>query len=118
MFEAVRRHGLVLSPHNLGSMPRDGRKPNEQDILIAGVYNLGFVGINAGAFADELLDWWAVRLERDCIVDPERGFFVDQRWMDFAPAMAESFLLLRDPGFNVAYWNLHARPISQRDGAW
>lgn len=118
MFEAVRTHGLVLSPHNLGSMPRDGKKPNEQDILIAGVYNLGFVGINSGEFADELLDWWAVRLERDCIVDPERGFFVDQRWMDFAPGMAETFMLLRDPGFNVAYWNLHARPVSQREGAW
>jgi glycosyltransferase involved in cell wall biosynthesis len=118
MFAAVAEHGLVLSPHNLEPMPRDGKKPSEQDILIAGVYNLGFVGINSGAFADELLEWWAIRLERDCIVDPERGYFVDQRWMDFAPAMAESFHLLRDPGFNVAYWNLHARSISQRDGAW
>ena len=32
--------------------------------------------------------------------------------------MAESFHLLRDPGFNVAYWNLHARPVSERDGTW
>jgi glycosyltransferase involved in cell wall biosynthesis/SAM-dependent methyltransferase len=117
MFAAVAEHGLVLSPHNLEPMPRDGKKPSEQDILIAGVYNLGFVGINSGAFADELLEWWAIRLERDCIVDPERGYFVDQRWMDFAPGMAESFHLLRDPGFNVAYWNLHSRPVSY-DGAW
>src|SRR5882757_1075080 len=42
MFDAVLDHGLVLSPHNLEPMPRDGKKPSEQDILIAGVYNLGF----------------------------------------------------------------------------
>src|SRR3954454_20743273 len=115
MFATVREHGLVLSPHNLGPMPRDGKRPNEQDILIAGVYNLGFVGINSGEFAEELLGWWAVRLERDCIVDPERGFFVDQRWMDFAPGMADSFHLLRDPGFNVPHLPLPPRPVSERD---
>ena len=44
----VRDHGLVLNPHITEPMPRDGRKPNEQDILIAGAYNLGFIGIGAG----------------------------------------------------------------------
>ena len=118
VFEAVREHGLVLNPHNTEAMPRDGRKPTEQDILIAGVYNLGFIGIGSGAFADQLLDWWGERLEEDCIVDPYRGFFVDQRWIDLVPGMAESFHVLRDPGFNVAYWNLATRPLSERDGAW
>jgi glycosyltransferase involved in cell wall biosynthesis/SAM-dependent methyltransferase len=118
MFQAVRDHGLVLNPHNTEAMPRDGHKPNEQDILIAGVYNLGFIGIGSGDFADMLLDWWGERLEQDCIVDPERGFFVDQRWIDLVPGMAESFHVLRDPGFNVAYWNLATREVSERDGAW
>jgi glycosyltransferase involved in cell wall biosynthesis/SAM-dependent methyltransferase len=118
MFQAVRDHGLVLNPHNTEPMPRDGRKPSEQDILIAGSYNLGFIGIGSTAFADELLDWWGERLERDCIVDPERGFFVDQRWIDLVPGMADDFYVLRDPGFNVAYWNLATRPVSERDGRW
>jgi glycosyltransferase involved in cell wall biosynthesis/SAM-dependent methyltransferase len=119
MFAAVREHGLVLSPHNVDPMPRDGKHPNEQDILVAGAYNLGFIGIGSGAFADTLLSWWAERLETECIVDPARGFFVDQRWIDLVPGMAESFHLLRDRGFNVAYWNLPSREISRdADGAW
>ena len=118
MFQAVRDHGLVLNPHNTEAMPRDGHKPNEQDILIAGVYNLGFIGIGSGDFADTLLDWWGERLEQDCIVDPTRGFFVDQRWIDLVPGMAESFHVLRDAGFNVAYWNLATREVSERDNAW
>lgn len=119
MFAAVHEHGLVLSPHSVDAMPRDGLRPNEQDILIAGTYNLGFIGIGSGAFADQLLEWWAERLETDCIVDPSRGFFVDQRWIDLVPGMAESFHLLRDRGFNVAYWNLPSRPVRQaEDGRW
>jgi glycosyltransferase involved in cell wall biosynthesis/SAM-dependent methyltransferase len=118
MFQAVRDHGLVLNPHNTEPMPRDGRKPTEQDILIAGAYNLGFIGVGSTAFADQLLDWWGERLERDCIVDPERGFFVDQRWIDLVPGMAEDYHVIRDPGFNVAYWNLATRPVSERDGTW
>jgi len=119
LFEAVRCHRLVLSPHCLDPMPRDGRRPNEQDILIAGTYNLGFIGIGSGEFADELLTWWSERLEIDCVIDPARGFFVDQRWIDFVPGMAQSVHLLRDRGFNVAYWNLSARPIHRsEDGTW
>jgi glycosyltransferase involved in cell wall biosynthesis/SAM-dependent methyltransferase len=115
VFAAVREHGLVLNPHNTGPMPRDGRKPNEQDILIAGAYNLGFLGLRDDRFGAFLLDWWGERLETDCIVDPERGFFVDQRWMDLVPGLAEDFHLVRDPGFNVAYWNLGSRVLARAE---
>ena len=57
-------------------------------------------------------DWWAERLATDCLVAPERGYFVDQRWMDFAPGLIPSLPVLRDPGYNVAYWNLPSRDVS------
>jgi glycosyltransferase involved in cell wall biosynthesis/SAM-dependent methyltransferase len=118
VFEAVREHGLVLNPHNTEPMPRDGHRPNEQDILIAGAYNLGFLGLGHSEFAAAFLDWWGERLESDCIVDPERGFFVDQRWVDLVPGLAPDFHLVRDPGFNVAYWNLPTRELSRSNGIY
>ena len=109
--ELLRGNQLVVTPHATDPMPRDGRKPSESDILTVGVYNLGFIGMSHGAETDLLLDWWSERLERDCVLDPERGFFVDQRWIDFAPGLVESFHVLRDPGYNVAYWNLATREL-------
>ena len=47
-------------------------------------------------------------------VAPERGYFVDQRWMDFAPGLVEGLFILRDPGYNVAYWNLAGRDLRKR----
>src|SRR3954467_2241098 len=111
----LHEHHLVVTPHLTAPMPRDGLKPSETDILIAGAYNLGFVALTPGPDTDELLDWWSERLKTDCIVAPERGFFVDQRWMDFAPGLVPSFYVLRDPGYNVAYWNLPSRQV-RRDG--
>jgi len=111
VFDAIGEHGLVLTPHNTDPIPRDGLKPSEQDILVAGSYNLGFLGLGRGEFADLLLDWWSERLEHDCVADPENGLFVDQRWIDLVPGLAENYLLLRDPGFNLAYWNLPTRKV-------
>jgi hypothetical protein len=107
---------VVVTPHLTEPMPRDGRKPSESDILIAGAYNLGFLGLSRGDDTLELLSWWAERLETDCVLDPEKGYFVDQRWIDFAPGLVDSFHVLRDPGYNVAYWNLAGRRLSQRGG--
>jgi glycosyltransferase involved in cell wall biosynthesis/SAM-dependent methyltransferase len=114
----LHEHRLVVTPHLTAPMPRDGLKPSETDILIAGSYNLGFIGLAPGPDTDALLDWWGERLATDCIVAPERGFFVDQRWMDFAPGLVPSFHVLRDPGYNVAYWNLPSREVKRSGDGW
>jgi SAM-dependent methyltransferase/glycosyltransferase involved in cell wall biosynthesis len=107
--------GLVLNPHLTAPLPNDGLRPNDQDILIAGAYNLGFISIRAGTESDELLDWWSKRLLRDCVMDPENGYFVDQRWIDLAPALFPDLEILRDPGYNLAYWNLPRRVLRRED---
>ena len=114
--ELAREHGIVLTPHFTGALPRDGLRPNEEDILVAGTYNLGFIALGAGEECEQLLDWWAERLEHHCVVDPERGHFVDQRWIDLVPGIWSSVHILRDPGYNVAYWNLPSRHFELRDG--
>jgi len=114
----IGEHGLVVTPHLTEPMPRDGLKPSETDILIAGSYNLGFVGLRPGPDTAALLDWWGERLATDCVVAPERGFFVDQRWMDFAPGLVPSFYVLRDPGYNVAYWNLPTRRVKRHGDSY
>lgn len=114
----METRGLVLTPHVLESMPRDGKKPSETDILVAGVYNLGFIGLGNDVGAQRLLDWWSERLRTDCVVDPANGYFVDQRWMDFAPSLVEQLEILRDPGYNVAYWNLPGRRVENVEGVY
>ncbi|MCW2981920.1 MAG: glycosyltransferase [Solirubrobacterales bacterium] len=114
--EEALEHGIVLTPHFTAPLPRDGRRPREEDILIAGTYNLGFIGLGAGKCADELLDWWSERLENECLNDPANGHFVDQRWIDLAPGFWPDLFLLREVNYNIAYWNLPTRTL-EADGA-
>ncbi|MEX2552775.1 MAG: FkbM family methyltransferase, partial [Actinomycetota bacterium] len=104
----AEQHSIVLTPHTTSPMSRDGRKPTEADILSSGVYNLGFLALGPGS--EDFLAWWWERLRRDCIIDHQRMLFTDQRWIDFVPGYFRHYIL-RDPTFNVAYWNLDQRRL-------
>ncbi|NNN12206.1 MAG: glycosyltransferase family 4 protein [Acidimicrobiaceae bacterium] len=81
-------------------------------MLGSGIYNLGFIAVNRAAIP--LLQWWRDRLVFDATSEPSEVFFTDQRWMDFAPALAR-VRIVRHPGYNVAYWNLHSRFLERRE---
>jgi glycosyltransferase involved in cell wall biosynthesis/SAM-dependent methyltransferase len=104
----ARKHSIVLTPHSAERLPHDPDQPGETTFLLAGIYNLGFIALGRGC--DSFLDWWSERVARDCVVAPERGRFVDQRWVDFVPAVFDHHLL-RDPAYNVAWWNLPGRTL-------
>lgn len=110
--EMLEGHWCVLTPHLTHGRELDDRSPSEQAILLSGTYNLGFIALrrhpNLGAF----LDWWQERLARDCIVDPANGYFVDQRYVDLVPGLFDGVGILRNDGYNVAYWNLDTREVA------
>ncbi len=116
--ELAAQHGVVLIPHNSKPIPQDGRNPSQVDVMIAGIYNLGYVSLAPRPEVDELLDWWADRLLRDCRVDPIWGYFVDQRWFDLAPGFLSDLAIVREPQYNVAYWNLHERLLERDNGRY
>jgi glycosyltransferase involved in cell wall biosynthesis len=106
----------ILIPHILGPLPDDDRHPTDLDILRSGVYNLGFLALAAGAETNRFLDWWDNKLKWHCLRDPKEGVFTDQRWMDFAPVFLPRLKILRDPTYNVAYWNLSGRTLDLPEG--
>jgi hypothetical protein len=59
-----------------------------------------------------MLDWWSERLERFCFADVHSGLFVDQKWMDLVPSLFARTAIVRHRGCNVAYWNVHSRPLA------
>ncbi|CAN5592168.1 hypothetical protein BH10ACT2_BH10ACT2_00060 [soil metagenome] len=112
LVEATKRAGISLTPHCLQPMARDGRQPSEAGIMMAGVYNLGYIGVARGAEA--FLDWWSVRLRRDAITDPGNHIFTDQRWIDLCIPLFQPHIET-SPAYNVAYWNLDQRRVTRAD---
>lgn len=113
LWDEAERSGIVVTPHLNRPLPRDGHRPNEADILGAGVYNLGFLGVGTRSLDFGFFEYWCERLLRDAIVDPPNMLFTDQRWIDFIDCFPHK--VIRDPTCNLAYWNVWAHDL-ESDG--
>lgn len=100
----------VVTPH-LTAPLNDRYCPTELDIMRAGAFNLGFLAVGNQIESDAFIQWWEEKLEHGAVSDPSKGLFTDQKWVDLAPGMFGKFAILRDPGYNVAYWNLAHRSV-------
>jgi hypothetical protein len=106
--ELASARAVALTPHTVAPVPRDGRSPSALEIGATGVFNGGLIAVAGRGRA--FLEWWAAQLRRDCVMDPGRGLFVDQRFLDWVPSLFEH-AVSRDTALNVAYWNLHERRL-------
>jgi len=105
-WELLNRHSMLLTPHITEPYP-DQSLPDERLINQAGLFNLGFLGLSNRPQTLGFLSWWQKKLYSEGYLDPEQGMFVDQKWMNFAVVMLEDAHILRNPRYNLAYWNLH-----------
>ncbi|PWK26503.1 hypothetical protein LV89_02348 [Arcicella aurantiaca] len=114
----LEKHSIVLTPH-ITSPITDKFDTREIDHLNTGLYNLGFVAVGRSEQSYQMIDWWMERLKKDCVIDLCNGLFVDQHWMIFVPIFFKEVTLVDNyAGYNVAYWNLHERKVTQRDGKY
>lgn len=117
LFELLDHYCLLLTPHLTGFL-EDGFQPDELAIMRSGIYNLGFLGMGQHPELKPFLHWWQRKLSKQCVGEQERGLYLDQRWMDLVPGLFSGVFIQRDPGYNVAYWNLNHRQIEQTEAGY
>ena len=115
IFETLDNYSIVLTPHIMSPLPDDDYSPKDIDILKAGTFNLGFIALSQSNSADRLLTWWKDRLYDKCLQAPISGYAIDQIWMNLITCFFDDYFVLKEPGYNVAYWNLHERSIAKRN---
>ena len=118
LFELLDRANVLLTPHLDTDFPEDGDFPDDGHILKSGIFNLGFIGVRHGENVFRFLQWWEKKLYDKCVIDHARGYFVDQRFIDLAFTLFDDMQIVRNTGYNVAYWNLHSRAVEYCDGQW
>ena len=109
----LERDDILLTPHLID--PNDEPAAildNDLSASRTGIFNLGFVAVRAGGEGARFAKWWNDRLLDYCYDDMDRGLFVDQRWCDHVPALFDKVKVIRDPGYNVASWNLSRREVA------
>ena len=110
---------VLLTPHLVDpNTEREAILDNDLSASKTGIFNLGFVAVRARGEGRRFGQWWNDRLLAFCYDDMPAGLFVDQRWCDHVPALFDQVKVVRDPGYNVASWNLSQRKVAiGKDGA-
>lgn len=114
VIDLLDTHSVILTPHQIDPEPRSNRGAildNEVSSLMHGVFNLGFVAIANSTEGRRFVEWWDERLRDWCYDRLDIGVFVDQKWCNLVPCYFDSVKILRDPGYNVASWNLSQREM-------
>jgi hypothetical protein len=119
LWQSLDVYPIILIPHITEAMlPLDDKNEwQEFTILRCGTYNLGFIALASSPTVVDFVKWWQERLYRTCVwEDPTNTLFLDQKWINLVPGLFDGVFILRDPAYNVAYWNLQSRSIEFTDG--
>lgn len=108
--DALGEHNFVITPHAMTPV-YDGKRPDDLNFLRTGAYNLGFIAVKTSEEAKRFALWWMERLKFNGFSAYSAGTFTDQKWIDLLPSYFDGVKILKHPGYNIAYWNLHERNI-------
>ncbi len=110
---ALGDSSIVFTPHQVSpSTDTQAIADNEMTAFRYGIYNLGFLAVRNDETSRAFADWWAAMLHCACYDDIGNGFFTDQKYCDIVPALFDGVRIWRDPGCNVASWNLSSRTLA------
>jgi hypothetical protein len=117
VYEALADSAIVVTPASTTPI-LDGHRPDDIEFLRVGIFNLGFCAVSRRDEARRFVRWWSDRCLSDGFHETQSGVFVDQKWVNLAPCYFEGCRILKDPGVNMAQWNLHERVLSVVDGRY
>lgn len=113
----LENYDLVLTPHFTHPV-EDDKIPTELDILRTGLYNMGFAGFKNSENSLKILAWWKNRVLKFGYENRDLGLSADQMWMSLAPLFFKHVGIIKHPGYNFAYWNVHERMLCDNKGTF
>jgi len=119
LFVNVHEKGIIVTPHGCTYDDSSENIAGELSMLAVGIYNLGFIATARSDETVKFLRWWMLRLKDHCTYRPDiPGTFFDQNWVMLAGLYFNKFYVEKNPGYNLAWWNLFERRISLRNGVY
>lgn len=118
IFQVLDTYDVALTPqiarihiHYTGEHP-------EWAMNVNGIFNLGFCGMANTPITQQVLQWWRLRLKKECFTDRCVGDFTDQKWMDWMPGFLgnDHLYVFHQLGMNMAPWNFFERELIEKDG--
>lgn len=110
LINRLGQHPFILTPHLIDPKLN---APAKVETMRSGAFNGGVFAAAYSKAADDVLNWWHAQLWVPDNV--QASWNHDQGWLNLIPPFFPDVYILRDAGYNVAFWNLHERRFAQTD---
>ena len=117
IWEQLSKATILLTPF-ITRNPQDTYWPDEKFFQNVGLYSSDFLAFRRSGETDRMLAWWDDRVRKRAYINFCEGFCLDQLWLMHVPVFFRSTLVIRNPGWHVALWNLPERTIRQERNSW
>lgn len=98
---------MQLTPHTLKPAEKGNNTLlSERLFSNFGIFNLGYLAIKPSISSTNFINWWVKSCDLFGVANTSAGLYVDQKFFDFAPVFIENLSIVKDPGCNVAWWNI------------
>lgn len=127
VWSALSTATILLTPH-LTRSPGTGPKPDKPDgaaqspaerhVQNVGLFSSDFMAFRRSDETRRMLAWWQDRATSRARIDFCAGLCLDQLWLMHVPVFFQDVVVVRQPGWHVALWNLTERPLRQTGTDW
>lgn len=100
----------VVTPHILEPLPEDGFLPSNASVSWTGHISTDIVSFRDCPQIRKFLTWQDEIMKTKC--NTTNYTYLDQSWLNFLPFFVDDVKILRDPAYNVAYWNYEQRKLN------
>lgn len=82
----------------------------------SGLFNVGLIAVRNSPEGLACLGRWRAQNIEMCVLDLEKGYCGDQKYLDEWPDLYPNLVVVRHPGIGVAPWNVGAHEVGEREG--
>lgn len=114
---ALDNFNAIVTPHITEPLPEDGKFPSNATVSFTGHISTDLVGFKRTPEVVDFLIWQDEIMET--MVKTTKNTYLDQSWLNFLPFFVRNVKILRNPEYNVAYWNYKQRFLRKNEnGDW
>lgn len=114
----LKEHAISICVSIRKPIPEDGFRPQDNDFILAGSLNGGFIICRKCDETIRTMEWLWGKLRKSSFYRPYEGFFGDQKWLDLWPSLMDTLGIIKRKEWNVACWNMHERPVTKENGVY
>jgi hypothetical protein len=119
-FATLTDAAITLSPHRTKNTEYLPEPKNYSVISLNryGVYNAGYFELHNKPEAVAFLEWWKNLMVDTGYEKPDEHLFSDQLWLNLVHSFFDDVYVNKNPGYNVAIWNLIERQVKEVNGTF